>query len=259
MLIDTSVDGHVHTRLCHHARGTMEEYVQSAVARGLARIIFLEHLEEGISYFETTWLTDRDFDGYFQEGERLQKKYRHRIEIGLGVEVGYNPRCGARIRDRLAAHPWDRIGISYHFLQARGRHLNLVSHQQSNIKALRAAGPEAVISAYLRTLRQAVLELPGTVLCHFDAMLRYVPGVSFTDEHQPLIGELLDAVAAKKMAVEVNTSGYPIRNEPFPSVALLREVVKRSIPLTAGSDAHRPEEVGRYFDELKLLGQALAR
>ena len=258
MLIDTSVDGHVHTRLCHHARGAMEDYVQSAVARGLARIIFLEHLEEGISYFETTWLTDRDFDDYFREGERLQKKYRNRIEIGLGVEVGYNPCCSKKILARLSRHTWDRIGISYHFYAHQGRYLNLVSRQEINIKALQAAGPETVISDYLRTLGQAVLELPGTVLCHFDAMLRYLPNIFFTDEHHTLISELLDAVAAKKMAVEVNTSGYAIRNEPFPSVALLREVVKRSIPLTAGSDAHRPEDVGRYFDELKLLGQSLA-
>ena len=86
--IDVKTDGHVHTRLCHHASGEMEEYVQAAIARGLEKIIFLEHLEMGIRYFESTWLSEEDFAYYFKEGERLREKYRGAVEIGLGVEVG---------------------------------------------------------------------------------------------------------------------------------------------------------------------------
>ena len=65
----------------------MEEYVQAGLKQGLKQIIFLEHLETGIEYFETTWLSDRDFDRYFAEGWLLQKKYQGAIQIGLGVEV----------------------------------------------------------------------------------------------------------------------------------------------------------------------------
>ena len=134
--IDTSIDGHMHTPFCHHARGTMEEYVQAGIRRGLKQIIFLEHLEAGIEYFETTWLTDKDFERYFQEGKRLQKKYQDAITIGLGVEAGYNPRKVDEIRRRLARWQWDRIGISYHFLHASAGHLNMVSSKQVNIIAL---------------------------------------------------------------------------------------------------------------------------
>ena len=38
------IDYHIHTRLCNHAKGTMEEYIQSAVAKGLREICFLDHL-----------------------------------------------------------------------------------------------------------------------------------------------------------------------------------------------------------------------
>jgi HisJ family histidinol phosphate phosphatase len=58
-MLDISEDGHVHTNLCHHALGAMEDYVQAAIDRGLRKIIFLEHLEAGIEYFESTLLTDR--------------------------------------------------------------------------------------------------------------------------------------------------------------------------------------------------------
>ena len=61
------------------------------------------------------------------------------------------------------------------------------------------------------------------------------------------------------MAIEVNTSGYTTKNEPYPSLAILKKAVARKIPLVAGSDAHRPEDVGRYFDKLPQLMEQLGK
>ncbi|KPJ98405.1 MAG: hypothetical protein AMJ60_08345 [Desulfobacterales bacterium SG8_35] len=251
--IDTTVDGHVHTSLCHHARGEMEEYVLSAIKQGLRKLVFLEHLEVGINYFESTWLTADDFDFYHREGKRLQEKYQGRITIGLGVEVGYNPRFLPEIQQRLALHTWDRVGISYHFLESVSGHLNMVSRKQINIDRLAQYGLNEVVRRYYKDLREAVERLPGQVLCHIDAVLRHHPQVTFTPEHSALIDALLDAVARKKMAIEVNTSGYRTKNEPYPSPPILKKAVERNIPLVAGSDAHCPEDVGRYFDRLPGL------
>jgi histidinol-phosphatase (PHP family) len=256
-MIDITEDSHVHTNLCHHARGGLEEYVQAAIKCGLHRIIFLEHLEAEINYFESTWLTDNDFDYYHREGQRLKAKYRGKLEIGLGVEVGYNPRGKEELLKKLARHSWDRIGISYHFLETDNGHLNMVSRRQANIDALDRLGVENVIRLYYGGLLQAVKELPGQLLCHLDAVLRHHPSIHFTDEHIQLIDDLLDAVADKKMTVEVNTSGYRLKNKPFPSTHFLKKAIKRGIPLVAGSDAHRPEDVGRYFDRLPGLVKSI--
>jgi len=59
------------------------------------------------------------------------------------------------------------------------------------------------------------------------------------------------------MALEVNTSGYRTKEQPYPSLAILQKAVARNIPLVAGSDAHRPEDVGRYFDRLPDLMKRL--
>jgi histidinol-phosphatase (PHP family) len=256
-LIDTGIDGHVHTKLCHHARGEMEEYVQAAVGRRLRKLVFLEHLEVGISYFEDTWLTEDDFAYYHEEGRRLQDKYRGTIEIGLGIEVGYNPAAFEEIRRRLALHAWDRIGISYHFMASDSGHLNMVSSKQVNIDRLAAYGVDAVINSYYDALQDAVESLPGQVLCHADAVLRHHPGIVPQQELHNRIGTLLDAVARKNMALEVNTSGYTRKNEPYPSLPILKMAVARNIPLVAGSDAHRPEDVGRFFERLPNLVQQL--
>jgi len=256
-MIDTTIDGHVHTKLCHHARGEMEDYVQAAIKRGLEKLIFLEHLEVGINYFESTWLTEDNFIYYHEEGRRLQEKYQGSLEIGLGIEVGYNPSYIVEIRRRLALHSWDRIGISYHFLATDSVHLNLVSSKQINIDALDDLGVNEVVKRYYKNLQEAVEKLPGQVLCHIDAVLRHHPKIEITPEHDRLIDDLLDAVARNNMSLEVNTSGYKIKDEPFPSLSILKKAIKRNIPLVAGSDAHRPEDVGRYFDRLPGLIEEL--
>lgn len=250
--IDSSFDGHIHTRFCHHATGEMEDYVLAAIAKGLREICFLEHMEAGIRYPETTWLSEGDFDLYFVEGTRLRQKYRNRIAIGLGVEVGYNPDRSQELLARLAARKWDRIGVSFHYCRFPGhrRHLNLLSRREENIRRAREIGPEGILSHYFAVLTEAVSVLPGTVLCHLDAALRYLPDIRYSAGHLGQIEQLLRAASSRGMALEINTSGLPIRGEPFPTLAILRMAVAHGIPLVAGSDAHRPEDVGRHFEIL---------
>ncbi len=250
MRIDTSSDGHVHTRLCHHAKGEMEEYVQAALDRGLAEIIFLEHLECGISYFESTWLGAEDFAFYHAEGRRLQERYAGRIRVGLGVEVGFNPKAVPELLEFLQKYEWDRVGVSFHFLELAGRHYNVVSRRPYNLEALAAYGSKRAVAEYLSGLLAAITLLPGTVLCHLDAVLRHQVGLSFDEGHRRQIGEILLALRKKGMALEVNTSGFALRGEPYPASWIIAEAVRLGIGLTAGSDAHRPEDVGRFFDRL---------
>ena len=255
MKIDTHTDGHVHTSMCKHAVGSMEAYVQSAIDKGLRKIVFLEHLEEGIDYFQRTWLTEQDFDFYFEEGGRLKEAYGDRIEIGLGVEVGFNPEKAEVILERLKIRTWDRIGISYHYhrLPDRTEHLNLLSSQQVNIDTFAHYGTGDLLSSYFDALIEGVQRLPGTVLCHLDAGLRHCPNLIFEDRHREQIHRLLCLVRDAGMAMEINTSGIPIRNTPFPPPEIISQAIEMGIAVTAGSDAHNPDDVGRHFDQLPGL------
>lgn len=260
-LIDISFDGHMHTQWCHHATGTMEEYVLSAIAKGLGHIVFLEHMEAtGVNYFETTWLTDQDFDDYFAEGQKLRVKYGDQLSIGLGVEVGYSITQHQELQDRLSRRSWDQIGISYHFMPVPGQSfdLNLVSRQERNVRAIAETGCEKVLDNYFNTLIEAVSILPGTILCHLDAALRFQPVLQLTQDHWRQIEALLDTVKTSDMALEINTSGFAIRGTPFPAPAIIQMAINRGIPLVAGSDAHRPEDVGRYFHRLPELLEPLS-
>lgn len=250
MLINPKSDGHVHTRLCHHATGEMEEYVVAAIDKGLEELIFLEHLECGIRYREATWLTEEDFAVYHGEGQRLQQVYGDRLRIGIGVEVGYNPKQVPAILAFLQRYTWDRIGISFHYYEIDGHHYNVVSRRKGNLEPLGKQGVERVIFDYFATLLEAVEVLPGTVLCHLDAVLRHHPEVHFSEAHRHQITEIFQAMLGKGMALEVNTSGFSHRGEQYPVRSLIDEAVALGVPLVAGSDAHRPSEVGRFFERL---------
>ena len=252
MLIDPFTDGHVHTVYCHHAVGDMEDYVVAAIGKGLTKIVFLEHMEEGIDSSRVTWLTEDDFELYFAEGLRLKSKYADQLSIGLGVEVGFNPAQIDALLDRLSRRKWDSIGISMHFFKIDDSeaHINLVSKREPRLTSLSLKEAEAIEREYYRYLLQAVELLPGTVLCHIDGVFRHYLLRQKLEQPWELIDTLLEKVADKKIALEVNTSGLAIRNEIFPCERILRKALSLQISLVAGSDAHRPEDIGNGFENL---------
>lgn len=236
----------------------MEEYVQAAIGKGLQKIIFLEHMEDGIDSEYKTWLSDQDFDTYFSEGERLRQLYNNRISIGLGVECGYNPEHRKELLARLAARKWDQIGVSCHFLRLKttGTHLNLFSRRKEYIQRAMQEGIDQLLDRYFATLTEAVEYLPGTMLCHLDGGLRWVPELELTESHYGQIDRLLQAVRKNNMAIEINSSGLDMRGEQFPNRRILDMAAGYEIPFLFGSDAHKPGDVGRYFDTLPgLLSQ----
>ncbi len=246
-LIDITTDGHVHTRLCNHATGEMEEYVEQAIKNGLRTITFLEHLETDIRYQRCVWLNEKEFDVYFAEGSRLRHRYGAVIDIRLGVEAGYNPLATGAIRNRLAQYSWDRIGLSCHFFRLGGEDFNLLSRNQESLARLAVIGVERVVTAYFNALIEATGQIDCDVLCHLDAVLRHYPGIQFNDSHRNQIEVLLDCLKEKNIALEINTSGIDYRGTVFPAPWIIASAMQRGLVLSAGSDAHEPGQVGRHF------------
>jgi histidinol-phosphatase (PHP family) len=132
------------------------------------------------------------------------------------------------------------------------RHYNLVSLKPYNIDALGKQGVSRVVSDYFAVMLEAVETIPADVVCHLDAVMRYHPQIKIEASHFRQIEEILDVMAVRGMALEVNASGCRMRGEPFPAREIIQEALRRNISLAAGSDAHRPEDVGS-FDALAEL------
>ena len=83
------IDYHVHTSLCNHASGTMEQYVQAAVAKGLDTICFLDHLTFQEAGRDNAMLP-REVPMYVDTARRLARQYQGRIDVRVGLEVDFS-------------------------------------------------------------------------------------------------------------------------------------------------------------------------
>ena len=143
-------DLHVHTKYCNHAVGEMADYVRSALDRGLEEIGFLAHAEVGVDDRPKRWLNRSDLEVYWLEGNELREKFKGRITVSLGLEVGINTRRPDLLGEAVGLHPWDRIGLSHHFVP-RGRDLvNIASRRET--EGLKGIDPLDINLAYYQGL-----------------------------------------------------------------------------------------------------------
>lgn len=236
------IDYHVHTSLCNHANGTMEQYVQSAAAAGLREICFLDHLtlhENG----KHLSMSPADVPIYFHAARHLSHVYRDRITVKVGLEVDMDPAHTQQIIDTIAPFSFDVIGGSIHFIND----INIVSSQGADAGRERMRIAE-LCEIYLEKI-DAMLDTDIIdFVCHLDVTKKFGRGTP--DGFVYKYDEILSKIRYKDLAVELNTSG---RNhgasEFYPSPRLLAMCREKGIPVTLGSDAHSPSSVGRHYDK----------
>jgi histidinol-phosphatase (PHP family) len=73
-------------------------------------------------------------------------------------------------------------------------------------------------------------------------------------DHAALFKDFLRAAKSHGVAIELNTGGLRKDcREIYPSLAILRMAEQEHVPITFGSDAHAPEEVGLNMAEAVQL------
>lgn len=239
------IDYHVHTSLCNHATGTMEQYVRAAVGKGLAAICFLDHLtfqEAG----RTNAMFPREIPMYVDAARRLARQYRDQISVRVGLEVDFSIRHVDQCVEIVNTFDLDVVGSSVHFLDGD----DVVSQRSAWARGEISA--DDVYPKYLGVLESMLDYDYFDVICHLDLPKKYNKCPSPSAVQGFL--DVLEKIREKDLAVELNTSGfhYPVK-EAFPSPELLGRCAQLQIPVVVGSDAHSPETVGRDFDRARNL------
>jgi histidinol-phosphatase (PHP family) len=112
--------------------------------------------------------------------------------------------------------------------------------------------PDSVFTQYFIMVEKMIETGLFDILAHPDAIRRenFYPSYPL-DESYERIASLLKI---KGMSLEVNTGGLSRgAGSVYPQFEFIQKCVEAGVPLTVGSDAHSPQEVGRDFDMAEEL------
>lgn len=240
-------DYHTHTARCGHARGTPAEYVEAARAAGLLAIGVADHLPLLPEPDPELSMEACELDDYV--AEVLELKAAFPGFVLLGIEADYRPDTVSEVHSLLESQPFEYVIGSVHHLGDWGfddpRQMEGYSSRQI----------DDVWVDYLELVGEAAECGLFTILGHLDLVKKfgYRPTRALDDE----LDRVVERLSRAGVAIEINTAGLhkPVK-EAYPSPAILRKLWAADIPITFGSDAHRPEEVGRDFDHAADLARA---
>lgn len=227
----------MHTPLCRHAMGEPVEYAARAVALGLSEIGFTDHSPMRRDDFDNWRMRADQLDEYVEKVRRAQRNYPL-LTIRLGLEVDYLPGHEDWIRELAARHPWDYFIGSVHYVSE-----SWAVDDPNKLSSWKGRDPFEVWTIYFDRLTMAAESKLFEIIGHADLPKKFgfIPDRDCT----AMLTRFLDAAKKSGTAIELNTAGLRKDcREIYPSPAILRLAHERAVPITFGSDAHAPEEVG---------------
>jgi histidinol-phosphatase (PHP family) len=238
---------HVHTTLSD-GRSEFDQYVSAAIDAGLDELGFSDHYALTVSG-ETPWwsLAPGALGEYLDKISAAAATAGPRIVVRKGVEVDFIPERLADIREALAAHQFDYLIGSVHFVGDFVVDGSPTPWEESSQEV-----HNEVCAEYWRLVRRMAETRLFDFVGHIDIVRKF--GFRCTTDVKPLVGEALDAVREAGMAVELNTSGW---HHPagiaYPEEWILRECLLREIPTLINADAHEHAHVARDFDRAAAI------
>jgi histidinol-phosphatase (PHP family) len=241
-------DYHMHTPLCRHAVGEPVDYARRALALGFTEIGFSDHSPMRRDDFDDWRMRNDQLDEYVEKVRRAQREFPQ-LTIRLALEVDYLPGHEDWIRDLAARHPWDYFIGSVHYVSD-----DWAVDNPYKLSEWSNRDTFEVWSAYFERLTRAAETSLFEIIGHADLPKKF--GHRPTRDCTPLYKRFLSAAKKHYCAIELNTAGLRKEcREIYPSRQILKLASQHGVPVTFGSDAHAPEEVGMNFAEAVQLAR----
>ena len=243
-------DYHMHTPLCRHASGEPVDYARRAVELGFTEIGFSDHSPMARDDFDDWRMFNHQLDEYVEKVRRAQREFPQ-LTIRLALEVDYLPGHEEWIRDLAARHPWDYFIGSVHYVSE-----SWAIDDPSKLSEWKHRDAFEVWSVYFDWLTRAAESGLFEIIGHADLPKKF--GHRPTQDCTPLYERFLTAAKKHNCAIELNTAGLRKDcKEIYPSRQILELAFAKGVPITFGSDAHKPEEVGMNFAEAIHLARSV--
>jgi len=243
-------DYHMHTPLCRHATGEPTELAAQAVRIGLAEIGFSEHGPMPRDDWDDWRLLETELDTYVEKVHQARRDHPQ-LTIKLALEVDFIPGLEGWIRELAGRHLWDYLIGAVHYVSD-----SWALDNPNDLSGWKNSTAFEVWTAYFDRLTLAAESGLFQTIAHPDLCKKFC----FYPEEDctPLFARFLNAVQKHGVAMEINTAGLRKDcREIYPGRQMVQMAWEAGVPITFGSDAHAPGEVGMNFVEAIALARSV--
>ncbi len=243
-------DYHVHSHFSGDCTELMEDTVIEAIKKNAKQICFTDHIDYDYPEPYNNDMFNIDTNKLYQEIERLQKKYGHKILIQKGVELGLQTHIIDECIEFVRSHDLDFVLCSFHCCEKKDLYNGDYFANKSSKNAWLT-----FIDEMIETLNKFD---DFSVVGHLDILKRYNDEARLLDfsVYKDSVEEVLKLIIEKNKGIEVNMSGLRSElNETLPNIRILEMYYDLGGKIiTIGSDAHNKTDTYSHFCEtLKAL------
>ncbi len=250
---------HNHTYFSDGA-DTPAEFLRQATLQGVDILGFADHYFKASADATTApdWaMQPYNVETYFDTLEEM-KRTSHAIEVRIGLEFDWLEGSGSWLAPMTQDPRLDYTIGSVHYVGGESIDTDASYWAKRTVEER-----DAAIVQYWKNVLEMVESGLFDIVGHVDLVKKFAfyPSVDIT----PLIRDVLDAIKAHDMVMELNTSGWnKTCAECYPAEEILRAAFRREIPVTLSADAHKATFLCTHFargqELLARVGyQSLAR
>ena len=255
------IDYHLHNHFSPDSETNTVELIKREKSLGINAVCITNHSEwfahkEGDpGIFDYNHALKR-FQGIKEELDEIRPQFPD-MQIGFGVELQYQENQLDELKRFIENLTFDFILGSVHIIEniviSGGKHAHELFERMDE---------KTAYQKYFEKLLEYVEWGHFDAVAHFDITKKYGHehyGPFQPQKHKPIILKVLQLMKSKGIGVELNTACmHKNCEELFPHPDILKWCLEIGIEyFTLGSDAHEPEETGRYLDEaLKIAKEA---
>lgn len=216
---------HTHTRRCNHASDGEEEYVTCALRRGLKLVGFSDHTPYYFPGGYSSWfrMNPDQLQDYCDTVRGLQRKYKGKIEIPLGLEVEYYPELFPQLLPVLRDS-----GIEYMLL---GQHF--IGNEMDEPYSGAATADVNTLKRYCKQSADAMQTGLFTYFAHPD-LLHFTGSAGDYREHMRLICREAKSCA---LPLEINLLGF-FKKRNYPDPGFWELAAEEGCEVILGCDTH---------------------
>ncbi len=245
-------DFHVHTAFSTDCSVSPEAMIETAIQKKLDVLCITDHQDFDFpdKYIKYTGAFDLDLDSYEEKIRALQERYKEKIDLRFGVELGLETHLTRQLAAFASSKPFDFIIGSIHLVHR-------VDPWYPEYFAGRKES-DAFLEYFEDLLDNIKIFRNFDVLGHLDYIIRYAPHKNqfySYEAFKDIIDAILQELIHNGIGLELNTGSIKSGlDAPNPC----REVLERYRELggeiiTLGSDAHKTEYLAYHLDEMQEL------